>query len=163
MHAKPSNISPALLSFNQFSTGAGSIPSEELTDRPVRNIDILFYRGNEKLFLLILVYRVIVFQIGILKLPRYEPRLDLGYPELLLYLSEDVHVQREIPLTVEEKAWLEAHPVIRVGSDPNWAPVEFLTADDAFDGIAIDISNIYTNLIFAASGNFIEFAESPGF
>ena len=31
----------------------------------------------------------------------------------------------DIALTNDEKAWLQEHPVIRVASDPGWAPVEF--------------------------------------
>ena len=45
-------------------------------------------------------------------------------------------------LTPEEKDWLSAHPVIRVGGDRAWAPVEFIGAQDAFEGIAVDYLDI---------------------
>ncbi len=41
-------------------------------------------------------------------------------------------------LNAREKAWLKAHPVIRVLSDPSFAPLEFRTANGDFSGIAMD-------------------------
>ncbi|MHC4885399.1 MAG: PAS domain S-box protein [Planctomycetota bacterium] len=41
-------------------------------------------------------------------------------------------------LTPAEQAWLKAHPVIRVGSDPAWAPIEWRDEHQQFHGIAID-------------------------
>jgi hypothetical protein len=35
-------------------------------------------------------------------------------------------VTSTISLTEEERAWLRAHPVIRVVQDPGWPPVEFV-------------------------------------
>ncbi|MDJ0804204.1 MAG: hypothetical protein QNI97_15110, partial [Desulfobacterales bacterium] len=32
----------------------------------------------------------------------------------------------QIQLTLEEKAWLAAHPVIRVSSEPDYAPFDFV-------------------------------------
>lgn len=43
-----------------------------------------------------------------------------------------------IELTPEEKTWLSEHPVITVGSDPMWAPLEFVDENGEFQGIAID-------------------------
>ncbi len=43
-----------------------------------------------------------------------------------------------ISLAPEEKAWLNDHPVIRVASDQNWAPMEFLNDDGRFSGISVD-------------------------
>jgi PAS domain S-box-containing protein len=43
-----------------------------------------------------------------------------------------------VPLTPEERAWLEAHPLIRVAADTRWAPVEFVDEDGVFKGISID-------------------------
>jgi ABC-type amino acid transport substrate-binding protein len=43
-----------------------------------------------------------------------------------------------IVLTPEERAWLEAHPLIRVAADTRWAPVEFVDEDEEFKGISID-------------------------
>jgi len=43
-----------------------------------------------------------------------------------------------ISLTPEEKAWLNARPVIRVAADPFWAPVEYMDKDGKFKGISIE-------------------------
>lgn len=44
-----------------------------------------------------------------------------------------------IQLSPQEKKWLEEHPVIRVGSNPRWAPLEFTdTTAGLFHGIACD-------------------------
>jgi PAS domain S-box-containing protein len=44
-------------------------------------------------------------------------------------------------LTTEERQWLKAHPVIRVGCDPTWAPIEFLDDQGVYKGITIDYLN----------------------
>ena len=41
-------------------------------------------------------------------------------------------------LTPEEKGFLKAHRVIRVGADPTWAPVQFVGAGGRYEGIAWD-------------------------
>jgi len=41
-------------------------------------------------------------------------------------------------LTPEERAWLEAHPLIRVAVNTRWAPVEFIDEDGEFKGISLD-------------------------
>ncbi len=43
-----------------------------------------------------------------------------------------------VQLTPEEKQWLEDNPVIRVGSNPRWAPLEFTDHTGQFKGIACD-------------------------
>ncbi len=43
-----------------------------------------------------------------------------------------------ISLAPEEKAWLNDHPIIRVASDKNWAPMEFLDDSGQFNGISVD-------------------------
>ncbi len=43
-----------------------------------------------------------------------------------------------VNLDAEEQAWLEAHPVIRVGPAPNFPPVEFFDDQGRFHGIAAD-------------------------
>jgi diguanylate cyclase (GGDEF)-like protein/PAS domain S-box-containing protein len=42
------------------------------------------------------------------------------------------------PLTGEELAWLEAHPTIRLGIDPDWAPFEYYDEQQIYRGIAAD-------------------------
>jgi hypothetical protein len=41
-------------------------------------------------------------------------------------------------LTAEERAWLRAHPVIRVVQDPGWPPVEFVNEQGEYVGMAGD-------------------------
>jgi ABC-type amino acid transport substrate-binding protein/nitrogen-specific signal transduction histidine kinase/CheY-like chemotaxis protein len=43
-----------------------------------------------------------------------------------------------IYLTPEEKAWIAAHPTIRVGIDPEFAPFEFINKNGEFSGFASD-------------------------
>ncbi len=46
--------------------------------------------------------------------------------------------QRRFDLSDEEKSWLREHPVIRVGADTAWAPVEFLSKKGNFRGVTIE-------------------------
>ena len=43
-----------------------------------------------------------------------------------------------VPLTADEQAWVAAHPVIRLASDPVWAPVDFLDAQGMHQGMTAD-------------------------
>jgi len=45
-------------------------------------------------------------------------------------------------LTAEEQAWLDAHPVIRVASDPDYAPFQFTNDAGESDGIANDFLKV---------------------
>ncbi|MDJ0805741.1 MAG: PAS domain S-box protein [Gammaproteobacteria bacterium] len=47
-------------------------------------------------------------------------------------------VDRQAPLSVDELAWLDAHPVIRLAPDPDFPPIEFIDADGNYKGIAAD-------------------------
>ena len=59
----------------------------------------------------------------------------LGYtggadnPDAFIY-----HPERLV-LTAKEKAWLSDHPVIRLGVDPAWPPVEFIAENGTVSGI----------------------------
>lgn len=44
----------------------------------------------------------------------------------------------ELSLTAKEKVWLNAHPVIRVGMDPDYAPYEWIDKDGQYVGLAVD-------------------------
>ncbi|HPJ56987.1 MAG TPA: transporter substrate-binding domain-containing protein [Kiritimatiellia bacterium] len=46
-----------------------------------------------------------------------------------------------IQLSPEERRWLEAHPVILVGSNPRWAPLEFTDHTGRIQGIAWEYLN----------------------
>jgi PAS domain S-box-containing protein len=49
----------------------------------------------------------------------------------------------KIPLSQKERNWLEQHPEIRLGDDPNWAPISFLNEEGKYSGI----SSSYATLI----------------
>ncbi len=55
-----------------------------------------------------------------------------------------VEPDQETPLslTVRERAWLEDHPIIRVGNDPSWAPIDFDNAEGMPTGLAADMLNL---------------------
>jgi len=48
----------------------------------------------------------------------------------------------DLKLSEEEQRWLQAHPVIRVGSDPSWDPVEFQDNHGEYVGISQDFLEI---------------------
>ncbi|MFO7976994.1 MAG: transporter substrate-binding domain-containing protein [Candidatus Hydrogenedentota bacterium] len=56
-------------------------------------------------------------------------------------------------LSEAERAWLQTHPVVRVGADPHWGPIEFLDEEGRFQGIAVD----YLKEIERILGIHIEF------
>ncbi|TFG37821.1 MAG: transporter substrate-binding domain-containing protein, partial [Desulfobacterales bacterium] len=49
--------------------------------------------------------------------------------------------------TEEEFAWLKAHPVVRVASDPAWAPIEFVDKHGEYQGFAIDYLQRLSDLL----------------
>ncbi len=59
-----------------------------------------------------------------------------------------------VNLTDYEREWLELHPIIRVGSDSNWAPIEFYE-DERYQGITPD----YLKLISQMLGVKFEYVE----
>jgi two-component system sensor histidine kinase/response regulator len=44
-----------------------------------------------------------------------------------------------LALTERERAWIEAHPIIRAANDPAWAPVDFDGADGMPTGLAAEL------------------------
>ncbi|MFZ2658518.1 MAG: transporter substrate-binding domain-containing protein [Victivallales bacterium] len=52
------------------------------------------------------------------------------------------HAPSGLSLTDEEKAWLKTAPVIRVGVDPAWQPVEYLDEKGELKGISSDYLKI---------------------
>ncbi|MHC5083799.1 MAG: ATP-binding protein [Planctomycetota bacterium] len=44
----------------------------------------------------------------------------------------------QLSLTDQERQWLAEHPVIQVGCDTRWAPVEYLDKQGQYQGISID-------------------------
>lgn len=58
----------------------------------------------------------------------------------------------KITLTKDEQAWIKAHPKIRLGVDPDWAPIEYFDQNGEYRGIISD----YVNLINARLGLTME-------
>lgn len=56
----------------------------------------------------------------------------------------EVHLHKEsaLKLTKEEKAWLAAHPHIRVGIDVGWPPFEYVTESGEYKGMAAEYMDI---------------------
>jgi PAS domain S-box-containing protein len=50
--------------------------------------------------------------------------------------------QREIELDPKEMAWLAAHPNIRIGADPDYAPYSYVNDNGQFSGISADFVRI---------------------
>ncbi len=78
---------------------------------------------------------------------RFQPFLKalllICFSQLLLIglsSSTAVAASEEMPLqlTTEERAWLKAHPKIRLGIDPSFPPFEFAGRDGAFAGMSAD-------------------------
>ncbi len=59
----------------------------------------------------------------------------------------NVHIQRDLPLTVEEQAWLDAHHVINVATDSARKPLSWQDKNGEFNGIAIDYLHRYEELL----------------
>lgn len=82
---------------------------------------------------------------------------------LLLILSCPLPISRAqentsnpmIELTQEEQAFIQAHPVIRLGVDPGFVPYEFFDTDGVYKGIAAD----YIELICERTGLTMQVEE----
>ncbi len=46
--------------------------------------------------------------------------------------------QKRVELTAAEAAWLAEHPVVRIGIDANWPPIEFLSDEGVVQGLSAD-------------------------
>ncbi|MCP3925567.1 MAG: transporter substrate-binding domain-containing protein [Desulfobacterales bacterium] len=52
-----------------------------------------------------------------------------------------------ITLTPLERKWLMKHQVVRVGCDPNWAPIEFIDRAGHFQGISSDYIKLFEEIL----------------
>ncbi len=57
------------------------------------------------------------------------------------YLGGQADFEAGIVLTEEERAWLEEHPVIRMGVNPDWMPFEAMTEDDEYQGVVSEYAD----------------------
>lgn len=48
-------------------------------------------------------------------------------------------------LTAHEKEWISGHPVIRIGPDPQFPPIESINQNGEYTGIAADIMQLVQN------------------
>lgn len=76
--------------------------------------------------LLILVFGLMVVQHSLASQDIIQPR------------PAGKQIQKTLPLTSEELAWIKAHPVIRVSIKNGWMPVEFQLENEKHRGISID-------------------------
>ncbi|MCG7874540.1 MAG: transporter substrate-binding domain-containing protein [Candidatus Thiodiazotropha lotti] len=72
-----------------------------------------------------------------------------------LHAAQPSQRSTDLDLTTEETAWLETHPIVDIGVDGSWPPIDFML-DDEHRGIAAD----YLSLISERLG--IEFRIHPG-
>jgi len=56
-------------------------------------------------------------------------------------------VTTSLDLTSEERAWLRDHPVLRLGYDPDWPPVEYVDKEGRFVGMSADFMRRLNTII----------------
>ncbi|MES9904000.1 MAG: transporter substrate-binding domain-containing protein, partial [Sedimenticola sp.] len=66
-------------------------------------------------------------------------RLWLKHPEHRTFDSTVPHDSGRLQLSMEERAWLETHPDLRLGVDPSWPPYDFVDSHGKHQGLAADI------------------------
>lgn len=59
---------------------------------------------------------------------------------ILVLLAAPSGAAPPLSLSTAERAWLSAHPVIRIGVDPAYAPYSFVNAQGQADGVAAEIT-----------------------
>jgi len=55
--------------------------------------------------------------------------------------------KHSLELTAEERAWLEEHPVIRIGPDPDFPPTEFFDEKGVYSGLAADYLRLIEQIL----------------
>ena len=60
---------------------------------------------------------------------------------------DDRSIINPVKLTEEEKKWIIEHPVIRVGVDPLWAPIEFVGVNNEAEGISIQYLELLESIL----------------
>lgn len=52
--------------------------------------------------------------------------------------GDDTETAEAVPLTREEREWLARNPVIQMGYDANWAPIEYVNEKGKMEGLSVD-------------------------
>jgi ABC-type amino acid transport substrate-binding protein len=71
-------------------------------------------------------------------------------------IKDSVETESVLQLTLEEQSWLDGHPIIKVGSDPQWAPFEFRNNNN----IPIGLTRDYISIIEKKLGVKFEYSIS---
>ena len=66
-------------------------------------------------------------------------RLWVKNPQNRIFANQQTSDSQPLALTMEERAWLEAHPDLRLGVDPSWPPYDFVDQKGNHRGFAADI------------------------
>jgi PAS domain S-box-containing protein len=61
----------------------------------------------------------------------------IGFLTVFLAIT-DASASSQVELTPQEKQWIEEHPVIRLGVDPDWPPFDFMDQHGYHQGVAAD-------------------------
>ncbi|MGB5199187.1 MAG: EAL domain-containing protein [Sedimenticolaceae bacterium] len=106
---------------------------------------VLFWRSLDKKLLVISGLMRIVQSERPLYLQLFGRRLrDLLVLSLLWLASGGCAA---LDLSAEEQAWLQAHPVISVGVDIDWAPIEYVDGQGRFQGISSDYLALLSDIL----------------
>jgi len=57
---------------------------------------------------------------------------------LLLFAEPLTDKSAQLEFTQNEKIWISAHPIIKVGMDPDYAPYEWTNQDGEYIGMVVD-------------------------
>jgi two-component system sensor histidine kinase EvgS len=82
-----------------------------------------------------------------------------GIALCVIATAEPTSAPAFVDLTPEEKKWLVAHPVIRVGAETNYAPYEFQDSRGRFIGVVAD----YLDIIRYKLGTRFQVSQLPDF
>ncbi len=66
-------------------------------------------------------------------------RIWVRNPERRIFDANVGTGSQHLTLTMEERAWLETHPDLRLGVDPSWPPYDFVDSHGKHAGLAADV------------------------
>lgn len=79
--------------------------------------------------------------------------------QLVSVLTPVISAERSVRLTDQEKAWIEANPLVLVGKEVEWPPFNFVNRDGSYVGISVDV----LNLISEKTGLQFTFSEAASY